>query len=44
MDYCTQHKNEAEKQELVPMKSGLSGNVAARKASDEDYILTCTSY
>lgn len=43
MDYYTQHKNEVEKQGLVPMKSSLSGTLAARKASDEDYILTYTS-
>lgn len=43
MDYCIQHRNKAEKQELVPMKSSQSGDLAAGKASDEDYILTCTS-
>lgn len=32
-----------EKQELIPMKSSQSGDLAAGKASDEDYIPTCTS-
>lgn len=42
MGYCIQHRNKVENQELIPMKSSQTGDLAEGKDSDDDYILTFT--